>query len=84
MTAPRVKRPFVNNNIAIIYLPRPVTIQPRATLEIDLKLKIDLPPDVQPEYGLLPSFKDYFILFDVLNDFNNTENLKIKLISNVA
>ena len=81
LTAPRVKNPFVNNNIAIIYLPKPVTVRARSSVEIDLKLRINLPPDVQPEYGLLPSFKKYFILHNIVNDFNNTENLKIKLLN---
>ena len=42
----KIKKPSVNNNIAILYLPKPVTLKPRSTIEIDMKIQIDFPRDV--------------------------------------
>ena len=36
-----VKKPFISNRVAILYTPRPITLKPRSTIELDMKLTFD-------------------------------------------
>ena len=52
-----VKKPFVSNNVAILYIPRAITLKPRSSKEINLGVILDYADHLIPEYDLLPSFK---------------------------
>ena len=57
-----VKKPFISNRVAILYTPRPITLKPRSTVELDMKLTFDYPDHLLPECNLLPSFRKYIAL----------------------
>ena len=57
-----VKKPFVSNNVAILYIPRAITLKPRSSKEINLGVILDYADHLIPEYDLLPSFKKDLIL----------------------
>ena len=57
-----VKKPFFNNDIAIFYTPKSITLKPRSSKEINMGLILDYPAYLIPEYDLLPSFKTHLTL----------------------
>ena len=57
-----VKKPFFNNDIAIFYMPKSITLKPRSSKEINMGLILDYPAYLIPEYDLLPSFKTHLTL----------------------
>ena len=52
-----VKKPFVSNNVAILYIPRAITLKPRTSKEINFGIIFNYADHLIPEYDLLPSFK---------------------------
>ena len=52
-----VKKPFISNNVAILYTPRAITLKPRCSKEINLGVIFNYADHLIPEYDLLPSFK---------------------------
>ena len=52
-----VKKPFVSNNVAILYIPRAITLKPRTSKEINFGIILNYADHLIPEYDLLPSFK---------------------------
>ena len=57
-----IKKPFVSNNVAILYLPRAITLKPRTSKEINFGISFNYADHLIPEYDLLPSFKKNLIL----------------------
>ena len=57
-----VKKPFLSNNVAILYTPRPITLKPRCSKEINLGVIFNYEDHLIPEFDLLPSFKTYLTL----------------------
>ena len=57
-----IKKPFVSNNVAILYLPRAITLKPRSSKEINFGISFNYADHLIPEYDLLPSFKENLIL----------------------
>ena len=57
-----VKKPFFNNDIAIFYTPKSITLKPRSSKEINMGLILDYPAYLIPEYDLLPLFKTHLTL----------------------
>ena len=57
-----VKKPFFNNDIAIFYTPKSITLKPRSSKEINMGLILDYPAYLIPEYDLVPSFKTHLTL----------------------
>ena len=57
-----IKKPFISNNVAILYTPRAITLKPRCSKEINLGVIFNYPDHLIPEYDLLPSFKTHLTL----------------------
>ena len=57
-----VKKPFLNNDIAILYTPKSLTLKPRSSKEINMGVILNYPDYLIPEYDLLPSFKTHLTL----------------------
>ena len=57
-----VKKPFFNNDIAIFYTPKSITLKPRSSKEINMGIILNYPDYLIGEYDLLPSFKTYLTL----------------------
>ena len=57
-----VKKPFLSNDVAILYTPKSVTLKPRSSAEIDMGVILDYSDYLIPEYDLLPSFKTHLTL----------------------
>ena len=57
-----VKKPYLNNDIAIFYTPRSITLKPRSSKEINMGIILNYPDYLIGEYDLLPSFKTYLNL----------------------
>ena len=57
-----VKKPFVSNNVAILYTPKIITLKPRTSKEIDFGISLNYADYLITEYDLLPSFKKDLIL----------------------
>ena len=57
-----VKKPFISNRVAILYTPRLITLKPRSTIELNMKLTFDYSDYLLPECNLLPSFKKHLAL----------------------
>ena len=57
-----VKKPFISNNVAILYTPRAITLKPRCSKEINLGVIFNYADHLIPEYDLLPSFKTHLTL----------------------
>ena len=57
-----VKKPFISNNVAILYTPRAITLKPRCSKEINLGVIFNYADHLIPEYDLLPSFKTHLSL----------------------
>ena len=57
-----VKKPFVSNNVAILYTPGSITLKPRCSKEINFGVIFDYADHLIPEYDLLPSFKTHLTL----------------------
>ena len=57
-----VKKPFLNNDVAIFYTPKSITLKPRSSKEINMGIILNYADYLIPEYDLLPSFKTYLTL----------------------
>ena len=57
-----VKKPFLNNDVAIFYTPKSITLKPRSSKEINMGIILDYADYLIPEYDLLPSFKTHLTL----------------------
>ena len=57
-----VKKPFISNNVAILYTPKAITLKPRCSKEINLGVIFNYADHLIPEYDLLPSFKTHLTL----------------------
>ena len=75
-----VKKPFFNNNVAILYTPKSITLKPRLSKEINMGIIPDYADYLIPEYDLLPSFKTHLTL--ILPEHEQKKNkLKINLMN---
>ena len=75
-----VKKPFFNNNVAILYTPKSITLKPRSSKEINMGIIPDYADYLIPEYDLLPSFKTHLTL--ILPEHEQKRNkLKINLMN---
>ena len=75
-----VKKPFFNNNVAILYTPKSITLKPRSSKEINMGIIPDYADYLIPEYDLLPSFKTHLTL--ILPEHEQKKNkLKINLMN---
>ena len=75
-----VKKPFLSNEVAIFYIPRSVTLKPRSSVEIDMRVIINHADYLIPEYDLLPSFKTHLSLILPENKVNG-DTLKFTLMN---
>ena len=75
-----VKKPFLNNDVAILYTPRLITLKPRSSLEVDMGVILDYSDYLIPEYDLLPSFKTHLTLILPKEEVKGTK-LKITLMN---
>ena len=57
-----VKKPFISNNVAILYTPKALTLKPRSSKQINLGVIFNYADHLIPEYDLLPSFKTHLSL----------------------
>ena len=75
-----VKKPFLNNDVAILYAPRSITLKPRSSLEVDMGVILNYSDYLIPEYDLLPSFKTHLTLILPKEEVKGTK-LKITLMN---
>ena len=75
-----VKKPFLNNDVAILYTPRSITLKPRSSLEVDMGVILNYSDYLVPEYDLLPSFKTHLTLILPKEEVKGTK-LKITLMN---
>ena len=75
-----VKKPFISNNVAILYTPRAITLKPRCSKEINLGVIFNYADHLIPEYDLLPSFKTHLTLILPEEEVRGTK-LKITLMN---
>ena len=68
-----VKKPFVNNNVAILYIPKAITLKPRTSKEIDFGISFNYADYLIAEYDLLPSFKKDLILIQPTEEIKGTK-----------
>ena len=68
-----VKKPFVSNNVAILYIPRAITLKPRTSKEINFGIIFNYADHLIPEYDLLPSFKKDLILISPAEEIKGTK-----------
>ena len=76
-----VKKPFLENDIAIFYIPKSVTLKPRSSKEIDMGIILNYSDYLIPEYDLLLSFKTHLTLFLPEEEEIKGNRLKITLIN---
>ena len=57
-----VKKLFLNNDVAIFYTPKSITLKPRSSKEINMGIILNYADYLIPEYDLLPSFKTHLTL----------------------
>ena len=57
-----VKKPYLSNNVAILYTPKSITLKPRCSKEINLGVIFNYADHLIPEYDLLPSFTTHLTL----------------------
>ena len=72
-----VKKPYLNNDIAIFYTPRSITLKPRSSKEINMGIILNYPDYLIGEYDLLPSFKTYLNL--ILPEDNEPKGTRLKI-----
>ena len=75
-----VKKPFLSNNVAILYTPKPITLKPRSSKEINLGVIFNYANHLIPGYDLLPSFKTHLTLILPEEEVRGTK-LKITLMN---
>ena len=75
-----VKKPFLSNNVAILYTPKAITLKPRCSKEINLGVIFNYADHLIPEYDLLPSFKTHLTLILPEEEVRGTK-LKITLMN---
>ena len=75
-----VKKPFISNNVAILYTPKAITLKPRCSKEINLGVIFNYADHLIPEYDLLPSFKTHLTLILPEEEVRGTK-LKITLMN---
>ena len=75
-----VKKPFVNNDVAILYTPKSITLKPRSSKEINMGVILKYSDHLLPEYDLLPSFKTHLTLILPEEEQKGTK-LRINLIN---
>ena len=58
LTEPEVKKPKLSNDgsFYIIYSPEKIKLRPRDSAMLNLRLKVNLPEEIEAMTGLLPSF----------------------------
>ena len=52
----------MQNEVAIFYIPRSITLKPRSSKEVDMGVILNYADYLIPEYDLLPSFKTHLTL----------------------
>ena len=75
-----VKKPFLSNNVAILYTANSITLKPRCSKEINLGVIFDYDDRLIPEFDLLPSFKTHLTLILPEEEIRGTK-LKITLMN---
>ena len=75
-----VKKPFISNNVAILYTPKAITLKPRYSKEINFGVIFNYDDHLIPEYDLLPSFKTHLTLILPEEEVRGTK-LKITLMN---
>ena len=75
-----VKKPFLSNNVAILYTPKSLTLKPRCSKEINLGVIFNYADHLIPEFDLLPSFKTQLTLILPEEEVRGTK-LKITLMN---
>ena len=75
-----VKKPYLSNNVAILYTPKSITLKPRCSKEINLGVIFNYDDHLIPEYDLLPSFKTHLTLILPEEEVRGTK-LKITLMN---
>ena len=75
-----VKKPFLSNDVAILYTPKSFTLKPRSSLEVDMGVILNYSDYLIPEYDLLPSFKTHLTLILPKEEVKGTK-LKITLMN---
>ena len=76
-----IKKPFITDNVAILYTPRSITLKPRSSKEINLGVVFNYADHLIPEYDLLPSFKTYLSLSLPEEEEIRGNKLKITLLN---
>ena len=75
-----VKKPFLNNDVAIFYTPKSITLKPRSSKEINMGIILNYADYLIPEYDLLPSFKTHLTLI-LTEEEPKGSRLKINLMN---
>ena len=75
-----IKKPFISSNVAILYIPKSITLKPRCSKEINLGVIFNYADHLIPEYDLLPSFKTHLTLILPEEEIKGTK-LKITLMN---
>ena len=57
-----VKKPFLENDTAIFYTPKSLTLKPRSSKEVNMGVILNYSDYLIPERDLLPSFKTHLTL----------------------
>ena len=75
-----IKKPFVSSNVAILYIPKSITLKPRSSKEINFGVIFNYADYLIPEYDLLPSFKKNLSLITPAEEVKGT-NLVLTLMN---
>ena len=68
-----VKKPFVSNDVAILYIPKAITLKPRTSKEINFGVTFNYSDHLIAEYELLPSFKKDLMLIEPTEEIKGTK-----------
>ena len=68
-----VKKPFVSGNVAILYIPKSITLKPRTSKDINFGISFNYSDQLISEYDLLPSFKKDLILIQPSEEIKGTK-----------
>ena len=68
-----VKKPFVSNNVVILYTPKAITLKPRTSKEINFGATFNYADHLIAEYDLLPSFKKDLLLIQPKEEIKGTK-----------
>ena len=79
LTEPEVKKPKLNDygSFYIIYSPEKIKLRPRDSAMLNLRLKVNLPNEIEAMIGLLPSFVSRKLSIENSNLISNKRKDKI-------